>query len=262
MGAPAGDQCAVGLSGEGSILPAVRTAGRGRWDREAELEEIRATYARYDETDRARLWDTRDPGYGRLADDLQRRLLECLDASLPRDAATVLDLGCGDGSLASDVDPTGRGLRWIGVDLRPDAIAEARHRYPDLTFHTASADDVPLESGTVDVLVARLLFSSLSPELEVAVAREIGRLLRPDGWLVWLELRYSNPANRAVHGVPERRVRELFAGWSVELATAGLLPPIARRLGPTAHVTYPLLAAFPPLRSHLVGRLQHPSRGT
>ncbi len=61
---------------------------------------------------------------------------------------------------------------------------------------------VPLDDASVDVVVARVLFSSLpSARLEAAVAAEIGRLLRPGGWLVWLDIRYSNPANPSVHGV-------------------------------------------------------------
>jgi SAM-dependent methyltransferase len=230
----------------------------GAWDRDAELEAIRTTYAGYDRTDRARLWDTRVPGYGRLASDLQRRLLQALEASLPPGRPAVVDLGCGDGALAADVGPLARGLDWIGVDLRPESIEIARGRFPELAFQVASADAVPLASGSVDVVIARLLFSSLSPDLEVAVANEIRRLLRPEGWLVWLDLRYSNPANRAVHGLSLDRIHALFDGWRRELRTAGLLPPLARRLGPTAGVTYPVLAAVPMLRSHIVGRLQRP----
>jgi SAM-dependent methyltransferase len=161
--------------------------------------------------------------------------------------------------LAADADPEGRALTWIGIDLRPDAIEEARRRFPTLTFHVASADDVPVESGTVDVVVSRLLFSSLSPALEVAVAAEISRLLRPGGWLIWLDLRYSNPSNRAVHGLSVSRVRNLFPDWKAELRTAGLVPPLARRLGAVGAIAYPVLAAFPPLRSHVVGRLQRPA---
>lgn len=244
--------------GRGSILPGVHPGRPGGWDRDAELEAIRETYARYDKTDRARLWDSRVPGYGRLAAELQRLLLRSLYDSLPGPGARVLDLGCGDGTLAGDVDPIGHGLHWFGVDLRPDAIDTARNRFPRLTFHVASADDVPLDSGSVDVVVARLLFSSLSRELEAAVAAEIGRLLRPHGWLVWLDLRYSNPSNRAVHGLPASRVVDLFPGWKAELRTAGMIPPLARRLGPATAVVYPLLSAIPPLRSHIVGRLQRP----
>jgi hypothetical protein len=111
--------------------------------------------------------------------------------------------------------------------------------------------------------VARVLFSSLpSRAMEGGVAREIARVLRPNGWLVWLDLRYSSPRNREVHAISRRRLAELFPDWSMELVTAGLLPPIARRLGPVSQIAYPVLSAVPILQSHLVGRLRRPRKAS
>jgi ubiquinone/menaquinone biosynthesis C-methylase UbiE len=232
----------------------------GKWDRDADLRAIRDTYDRYAEVGRARLWDERAPGYARLAAELQRSLLECLESSIPSEGGRVLDLGCGDGSLAAEAiasEPTD----WVGVDLRPEAVAVAQERFPDRTFVVASADEVPLDEESVDVVVARLLFSSLpSAELEASVAEEVRRLLRPGGWLVWLDIRYANPTNHAVHGLSRARIAGLFPGWRQELRPSGLLPPLARRLGRTTRVAYPALSVLPLLRSHLVGRLQRPAR--
>ena len=233
------------------------TAG---WDRAADLKAIQDTYAEYDRTNRARLWNRNEPGYARLIDELHRRLVALILSSLPRTGGTVLDLGCGEGDLAVMAASLGQGSEWIGLDLRPEAIETARTRFPDLRFMVASADDVPLADASVDVIIARVLFSSLpSTRLEAAVAAEIGRLLRPGGWLVWLDIRYANPANPAVHRVSTGRLAALFPAWTRELTTAGLVPPLARRLGPTAPIVYPMLAAIPFLRSHLVGRLSPPA---
>lgn len=231
-----------------------------RWDRSADLEAIRRTYRRYDDTDRGRLWDEGSRGYARLVTDLEARLLASLSASIPPGGGTVLDLGCGDGALARVRDRLIATPKWVGVDLRPEAVEAASARFPDARFMTASADELPLDDASIDVVVARVLFSSLpSARLEEGVAAEVHRVLRPDGWLVWLDIRYSNPSNPAVHGLPMRRVSGLFPGWPRELSTAGLLPPLARRLGLTAPVAYPLLSALPILRSHLVGRLRRPA---
>jgi SAM-dependent methyltransferase len=231
-----------------------------QWDREADLQSIRSTYETYGAGGRARLWDARVQGYGRLVRDLQASLLRVIEASVPDSGARVVDLGCGDGTLAGDADAARAGWEWIGVDLRPEAIAAARDSFPGHSFVVASADAVPLDSTSVDVIVARLLFSSLpSSRLERAVAAEVGRLLRPGGWLVWLDLRYANPMNSAVHGLPTSRIAGLFPGWNRELRSAGLLPPLARRLGRATPVAYPALTALPVLRSHLVGRLQRPA---
>ena len=239
---------------------AVHPRGIRDWDREADLQAIRDTYDRYDDTGRAHLWDERAAGYARLTREVQASLVHSLELSIPSVGGRVLDLGCGDGSLAGEALLPRTGIEWIGVDLRPEAIARARELFPELSFIIASGDAVPLEAASVDVVVARLLFSSLpSADLEAAVAAEIHRLIRPGGWLVWLDLRYPNPTNPAVHGLSMARLASLFPGWKRELRAAGLLPPVARRLGRATGVVYPVLAAVPLLRSHLVGRLQHPA---
>ncbi len=241
------------------MLPDVQPPDSRDWDRDADLQAIRSTYERYGEAGRVRLWDERIKGYARLATELRAALVSHLNASASSDSALrVLDLGCGDGTLVAEA---GVGTRWdwIGVDLRADAVATARERFPDHTFIVASADAVPLDTASVDVVVARLLFSSLpSDRLEGAVAAEVARLLCPGGWLVWLDLRYANPMNNAVHGLPESRIAALFPGWSRDLRLMGLLPPLARRLGPATPLAYPALSAIPILRSHLVGRLRPP----
>jgi SAM-dependent methyltransferase len=228
------------------------------WDRSAELDRIRATYAGYDAVGRGRLWDRSNRGYARLSQDLADHVLAELRRCLPGvSGGQVLDLGCGAGQLLDRVLASGLRPSWTGVDLRPEAVEAARAAHPDASFLVASADDVPVADATVDVVVAELLFSSLpSATLERAVAAEIGRVLRPTGWLVWSDLRYDNPANPAVHGIDARRLGQLFPGWTIEVETAGLLPPLARRLGRLAPAAYAALTGIPPLRSHLVGRLQ------
>lgn len=229
------------------------------WDRAADLRAIESTYRHYSESERQRIWDAHNAGYRRLAEDLREMVVARLRSSLARGVTRVLDLGCGTGDLAAERARLGAPVEWVGVDLRESAVEAARARFPDARFVTASADAVPEPSSTFDVIVAQVMLSSLpSRQMEAAVAREVARLLRPGGWLVWADIRYSNPANRAVHGVSARRIRSLFPGWETELVSAGLLPPLARRLGPMTPALYPVLAAIPPLRSHHVGRLRRP----
>lgn len=228
-------------------------------ERTAELASIEATYARYESSGREKIWDQKNRGYSALAIDLRRSVQGEIRRSVIN-GGTVADLGCGTGELATEAQVVGLGLDWIGVDLRAEPIAQAQSRLPFARFIVASADDLPLTTSSVDVAVAQVLFSSLpSPQLEESVAGEISRVLKPGGWLVWLDIRYSNPTNRAVHGIGVARLKELFPDWHRDVRSTGLIPPVARRLGPTASVLYPLLALIPPLRSHIVGRLRRPA---
>lgn len=225
----------------------------------ADEEQIRETYAAYERDGRSHLWDRSNPGYARLADGRDVALMTLVAQSLSASPAHFLDVGCGDGSLVGAVASRWSDVEAVGLDLLEDRVASARDAFPEATFVQGSADALPFDDGRFDAVSASTLFSSFpSRALEEAVAVEIARVLRPGGWIVWYDLRYDNPGNKAVHGLPKRRVRELFPGWTGRLDTLTLAPPIARRLGPFTPIAYPLLHAIPPLRSHLVGRLRKP----
>jgi SAM-dependent methyltransferase len=223
--------------------------------REDDLDRIRSTYERYD-VERHGLWDLRNSGYARLARERDALLVDLLRESVPEDGR-VLDLGCGDGYLAGAATSHGLVADWTGVDIRADALDKARREYPSAEFIQASADAVPAADGSFHVVLASNLFSSLpSSELVAGVAREIKRLLSPGGWLLWYDMRYPSPRNPEVHPLTKRAVESLFPGWRSELRTFTLLPPVARRLGPSTPYIYPVLHAIPMLRSHLIGRLR------
>jgi ubiquinone/menaquinone biosynthesis C-methylase UbiE len=224
-----------------------------------DLATIRDTYDRYAREGRATLWDRTNPGYDRLSTDRDQALLATIRASIEAPTARLLDVGCGTGSLAELIASDLPAIEVLGFDLLEDRIIQARERVPSATFVVGSADDMDLPHASFDLAAALTLFSSLpSQDLERAVAHEIGRVLRPGGWLIWYDLRFSNPSNPAVHGLDRRRLTALFPGWRQEVRSIGVAPPVARRLGRLTPVLYPTIHAIGPLRSHLVGRLRRP----
>jgi ubiquinone/menaquinone biosynthesis C-methylase UbiE len=223
------------------------------------LEQTEATYRDYARHDRSRLWDRRNRGYRRLIEERDRELIATVRAAVSGAGDRLLDIGCGEGSLVDLLGNGGVPAIYAGIDLREEVIDEARATHGVGPFTVASADALPFPNDAFEVVVASTLFSSVpSPEMEHAIAGEISRVLRPGGWLVWYDLRYGNPWNPAVHGISRGRLEQLFPGWRREVRSITLLPPLARRLGPLTPVAYPLLHAVPPLRSHLIGRLQRP----
>lgn len=66
--------------------------------------------------------------------------------------ASVLEIGCGAGSVLATLTPS----RGVGIDLSPALIAQARTRHPTLEFHVGNAEDadaLAAINGTFDVIL-------------------------------------------------------------------------------------------------------------
>ena len=99
---------------------------------------------------------------------------------------TVLDVGCGTGSLAiaakRRVGPTGSVL---GIDASPEMIAQARSKAArariDVSWDVARAEALPCPDGSVDVVLSTLMMHHLPRAVREAFAAEISRVLKPRG---------------------------------------------------------------------------------
>lgn len=94
----------------------------------------------------------------------------------------VLDIACGEGygsQLISQV-----ATRVIGVDISDEAVrhAEGKYERPNLSFKQGSASKIPLEAGSVDVVVS---FETIEHhDLHEEMMLEIKRVLKPNGVLI------------------------------------------------------------------------------
>jgi ubiquinone/menaquinone biosynthesis C-methylase UbiE len=110
--------------------------------------------------------------------ELLERLFEASGAG-PED--TVLDLACGTGLVSRHL--AGRVGRLVGVDITP-AMAEQARDVLD-TFVLASAEALPFDTSTFDVVVCRQGLQFM--EIPHALA-EVLRVLRPRGRFVTVDL--------------------------------------------------------------------------
>lgn len=223
--------------------------------RDEAITALRATYRRYATTGYARRWASRTAGFTLAVAERDAWLAGAISR-----AGTVVDVGCGSGSLGLLLDHRAlRPGRYLGVDLLEERVEAARAAVPWGEFLVGSADRLPLPDGVADVVVAATLLSSLrEPFLLQAVATDIARVLRPGGRLVVYDIRYPSPRNRLVVPLTPARLRELFPGWPIDARTITLLPPIARSpLGAGAR-RYRCLVSIPVLRSHLAATLTRP----
>ncbi len=114
----------------------------------------------------------------------------------------LLDLGCGDGTYS--IAALQRGARVTGVDISEAMLDSARRRAAacgaSVEWRQASAESLPYDSGTFDIVLAVTILCFIRDPLQVVL--EVSRVLRPGGRFVIGELgRYSAWAlSRRVRG--------------------------------------------------------------
>ena len=127
------------------------------------------------------------------------------------------------------------------------------------SFCRANAEQLGFPDGAFDLVLLFTVFTSiLDDRMARSVAREVERVLKPGGAVVWYDFRYDNPWNPNVRGMTKATIRSLFADFELKLQMVTLLPPLARRLGRATSILYPVLAAVPLLRTHYLGLLVKP----
>jgi SAM-dependent methyltransferase len=124
----------------------------------------------------------------------------------------VLDIGCGAGVDAFIAGMlTGPNGMVIGIDASPDMIAKAERNLAQTSlthvrFQEGSAEELPFESETFDVVISSGVFN-LVPDKAKAL-REVFRALKPGGSLLICDQTLTAPAQ----GDAKARVDSSWAG--------------------------------------------------
>jgi SAM-dependent methyltransferase len=164
----------------------------------------------------------------------------------------MLDVGCGSGGMLWRLQAFGaRPSNCSGVDLLREGLRVARRVSPEVDFVEGNAARLPFEDGAFDVVFQFLMFSSiLDREVRKAAAAEILRALRPGGYFVSYDMRYSNPQNPNVCGIRRGEIKKLFPGCQLRFRRLTLAPPIGRCAARISPALCRILSMFPVLRTH------------
>jgi ubiquinone/menaquinone biosynthesis C-methylase UbiE len=103
---------------------------------------------------------------------------------LEGDPESVLDLGCGTGTLTLALRAAAPQVSLVGVDGDPRVLALARGKAgpsSEIEWLDARADALPFEDARFDRVVTSLLLHHLGPRAKADALREARRVLRPGG---------------------------------------------------------------------------------
>jgi ubiquinone/menaquinone biosynthesis C-methylase UbiE len=219
----------------------------------SERERLRAAYARRSNDDRRYSWF--EPGHVFLMQERERAVLRALSRHGLEDlqALRILEIGCGDANWLRDLVRWGASPeRLVGVDLLSDRLGDAvRKGPPEAGIAQASGEELPFPAETFDLVIQSTVFTSiLDPAARMEVAREMMRVLRPGGRVLWYDFHVPSPGNPDVRPVSRGELRRLFPDAGIDVHRVTLAPPLARRVARWSWLAGLVLARIPLLRTH------------
>ena len=164
----------------------------------------------------------------------------------------VLDVGCGSGGELRKFIGYGASLgNLFGIDLLPDRIKQAKGLNPLIDFRRGNAEELPYEDESFDIVMQFTMFTSiLDATMKNNIAREMLRILKPEGIILWYDYHISKPTNPDVKGVGKREIKKLFPNCSFHFKRVTLAPALTRMIAPYSLLFCYLLEKISPLRTH------------
>lgn len=137
-------------------------------------------------------------------------------AGFPK-AAPLLEVGCATGEGSAHLAELGYTC-VTGVDIDAEAIAQAREKFPGVSFVCADARSLPFAAGSFEGIISEAAFSVIDGKAEAA--REYARVLAPGG----LVLLHDFAAAESAHtqpGIPCLDGVQSMAGYRAVFGAAG-----------------------------------------
>lgn len=138
---------------------------------------------------------------------LKRKILGCLQ---PHSDQTLLDLGCGTGTLLAEFNQTSPYVQTVGVDIDARVLQLAKAKSASSLLIHGSMESLPLRDQSVDFVYSSMAFHHLIDGQKNTVLGEAWRVGKPQAELLLVDYAASSTAFSAFKFLPVR----LLDGWA------------------------------------------------
>ena len=182
------------------------------------ISQVYETQYKPDPKDRRYPWNARNPislYYRQALEKIVVKLFNDMDIDL--EPLKVLDVGCGTGGFLRYLTSIGATPEFLhGVDLMEYRIEQARKLSPPtIDFYHGDAQKLAYPDFSFDMVSQLTVFSSFHEEgLREKIAREMDRVLRPGGILLWYDLRTGHSAT--ARGIELDAIVSFFPNYSMQ----------------------------------------------
>jgi len=164
----------------------------------------------------------------------------------------ILEIGCAGGWVLEEFHQFGaKAKRLYGIDIRKNSLRRGKDKYPFFHYTQADATYLPFQKHSFDIGITYTVFSSLfDTQMKRNIGKELLRVIKPEGIILWYDVRYPNPFNP--HTIHENKVaiRSYFPDCSIEWFSMTLIPHIARLFAPISWRLCAILEQVSFMRSH------------
>ena len=224
----------------------------------AEEARIRSSYAKRLSVS---LYSWFNPGYLFYIQQLERRVLALLRAEgfSALNDKKILEIGCGQGNWLREF------IKWgacpknmTGIDLLPDRVTRARHLCPQgVEIQCGNATKLAFHNDSFDLVFQFTVFSSiLDMNMKEVLAREMLRVLKDGGLILWYDMHINNPGNPDIRGIRKHEIAHLFPDCRINLHSASVAPPLSRLLAPYSWLGCYALERLRIFNTHYLGVIQ------
>jgi ubiquinone/menaquinone biosynthesis C-methylase UbiE len=205
----------------------------------------------------------RERSYAQQRAHVARKLRPLLVDRARDNSPSIADIGCGKGYWLRTFHEWGvePGNVW-GIDVDAKRLHSASREAPGARLVQADCRAVPLADASFDVVTQFTLFTSLlDPHARTVAAREMSRIVKPGGLIVWYDFFAPNPLNPHTRPVGRRELGELFAGCTIQIERITFAAPLARLIARVSSVAADAANRSDYLATHYLALIDFAEKG-